>query len=97
MRIRKTLISVLTLAIAIAFSPLAELRAASFADPGLRQGAETLTQTVAMKKKSRKAHARKAGRKRHAKRAGGKGAGRCGAFMYYSGKAHKCMDARKKS
>jgi uncharacterized low-complexity protein len=97
MRIRKTLISALTLAIAIAFSPLSELRAASFADPGLRQGAETLTQTVAMKKKTRKAHARKAGKKRHARRAGSKGAGKCGAYMFYSAKGHKCMDARAKS
>jgi uncharacterized low-complexity protein len=97
MHIRKTLVSALALLIAVAFSPLAELRAATFTDPGLRQGAETLVQTVATKKKSKKARvAKKRGKKRHAK-AGGKSPGRCGAFMYYSAKGHKCMDARKKS
>jgi hypothetical protein len=95
MRIRKTLISVLTLAALMAFSPLAKLQAASLADPGLRQGAEHLVLTVKAKKKaSSKAAAHKTGKKHAARRAGSKGAGRCGTYMYYKG--GKCMDARAK-
>jgi hypothetical protein len=95
MRIRKTLTSVLTLAVLMAFSPLANLQAASFADPGLRQGAEHLVLAVKAKKKAKsKTAAHKSGKKHHAKRAGSKGPGRCGAYMYYKG--GKCMDARAK-
>jgi hypothetical protein len=94
MRIRKTLIATLALAIAIAFSPLPELQAATFVNPGSQPGTDNLTQTVKMKKK-----AKKAGMKRKGKRKGKKArskAGKCGTYMYFSKKAKKCMDARNK-
>lgn len=92
MRIRKTLIAALAMAIAIAFSPLPELQAASLLGPGSQPGTENLTQAVKMKKK--KAGKRKG--KKKGKRARSKGAGKCGTYMYYSKKARKCMDARNK-
>jgi len=95
MRIRKTLITALAMAIAIAFSPLPELQAATFISPGSQPGTENLTQTVKMKKKAgKKARKGKRGKKR-GKRARSK-AGKCGAYMYFSKKARKCMDARNK-
>jgi len=95
MRIRKTLIAVLALAIAVAFSPLADLQAQAFINPGSQPGTDTLTQLVKSNKQKVK-KAKKKGRKHHGKRAKSKGPGKCGAYMYYSKKAHKCMDARKK-
>ena len=93
MHIRKTLIAALALAIAIAFSPLSELQAATFAGPGSQPGTDNLIQSVKMKKKMKK-HGKKRGKKR-GKRAGSK-AGKCGTYMYFSKKTKKCMDARKK-
>jgi hypothetical protein len=93
MRIRKTLIAALALAIAIAFSPLPELQAATFVSPGSQPGTDNLTQTVKMKKKAKKAGKKKG--KRKGKKARSK-AGKCGTYMYYSKKAKKCMDARNK-
>jgi hypothetical protein len=83
MRIRKTLIAILALAIAIAFSPLTELRAATFVSPDSKISTDSLTVTVAKKK-------------RGGKKAKSKGPGRCGTYMYYSKKARKCLDARNK-
>ena len=94
MRIRKTLIAALALAIAIAFSPLPELQAATFVNPGSQPGTDNLTQTVKMKKKAKKAGKKKKG-KRKGKKARSK-AGKCGTYMYFSKKAKKCMDARNK-
>jgi hypothetical protein len=93
MRIRKTLISALALAIAVAFSPLPELQAATLVGPGSQPGTDNLIQTVKMKKKAKKAG--KKGKKKRGKKAGSK-AGRCGTYMYFSKKTKKCMDARKK-
>ena len=94
MRIRKTLIATLALAIAIAFSPLPELQAATFVNPGSQPGTDNLTQTVKMKKKGyRKAGKRKRGKR--GKRARSK-AGTCGTYKYFSRKGRKCMDARNK-
>jgi hypothetical protein len=93
MRIRKTLISALALAIAVAFSPLPELQAATLVGPGSQPGTDNLIQTVKMKKKAKKAG--KKGKKKRGKKAGSK-AGRCGTYMYFSKKTNKCMDARKK-
>ena len=53
MSIRKTLIVGLALAIAIAFSPLPELQAATFVNPASQPGGDNLTQTVKMKKKKK--------------------------------------------
>jgi hypothetical protein len=90
MTIRKTLMAVLALAIAIAFAPLSSLQAATLAGPDTKVSTLTLTQTVAMKGK----HTHKMRHKgKHAK---SKGPGRCGTLMYWSKKGHHCMDARKK-
>jgi hypothetical protein len=94
MQLRKTLVAALALAIAIAFSPLPELQAASLMGPGSQPGTDNLTQTVKMKKK-KKAKKKKKGKKKKGKKARSK-AGKCGTYMYYSKKTKKCMDARSK-
>ena len=97
MRIRKTLITALAVAIAIAFSPLPELNAATFVNPGSQPGVDNQTHVVKMKKK--KAYGKKAkkkkGKKKRGKRARSK-AGGCGTYMYWSKKSRKCLDARNK-
>jgi hypothetical protein len=92
MRIRKTFLSMLALAIAIAFSPLPELQAATFVNPGSQPGTENLAHVVKAKKKGKK----KKGKKRKGKRAKSKGPGKCGTYMYWSKKSKKCLDARNK-
>jgi hypothetical protein len=91
MSIRKTLIAGLALAVAVAFSPLPELQAATFVNPGSQPGTDNLAQSVKTKRKA-KPHAMK--RHRKAKRAGSRGSGCRGAYMYR--KKGKCMDARNK-
>jgi hypothetical protein len=92
MQLRKILIAVLALAIAIAFSPLEALQAAVLS-AGSAPQADTLIQTVKAKK-----HAKHKMKRRHhhrrGKRARSKGPGKCGTFMYWSGKKHRCMDKR---
>jgi hypothetical protein len=96
MRIRKTLITALAMAIAIAFSPLPELQAATLVGPGSQPGTDNITSTVKAKKKAKKAKAKKGKKgKKRGKRARSK-AGKCGTYMYYSKKTRKCMDARNK-
>ena len=90
MRIRKTLIAVLALAIAIAFSPLTELQAATFVSPDTKVSSDNVTHQIA-KKKGKKKKGKKKGKK-----AKSKGPGKCGTYMYYSKKAKKCVDARSK-
>ena len=92
MRIRKTFLSMLALAIAIAFSPLPELQAATFVNPGSQPGTENLTLDVKAKKKGKK-KAKKKGKKK-GKRAKSKGPGKCGTYMYWSKKKKRCRDAR---
>ena len=87
---RKSLLTMLALAIAIAFSPLPELQAATFVSPGSQPGTENLAQVVKAKKKGKKG---KRG-KRKGKRAKSKGPGKCGTYMYYSKKKRKCVDSR---
>ena len=97
MRIRKTLITALAMAIAIAFSPLPELQAATLG-PSSQPGADNLTLGVKMMKKKKKAM-KKAGKKKKGKRKGKRArskAGKCGTYMYFSKKKRKCMDARSK-
>jgi hypothetical protein len=100
MRIRKTLISALAVAIAIAFSPLPELQAATFVNPGSQPGAEDMTHAVKMKKKKKMKKAKKAKKKKGKKKRKGKRArskaGKCGTYMYWSKKSKKCLDARNK-
>jgi hypothetical protein len=68
MSIRKTLITGLALAVAIAFSPLPELQAATFVNPGSQPGTDSLIQTVKKKKKSyRKAGKKKMGKRKYRK------------------------------
>lgn len=94
MSIRKTLIAGLALAVAVAFSPLPELQAATFVNPGSQPGTDNLAQSVKTKRKA-KTHTTKRHRKyRKAKRAGSRGSGCRGAYMYR--KKGKCMDARNK-
>lgn len=92
---RKTLIAILALAIAIAFSPIDQLQAATFANPGAQPSVDNVTHTIAAKKTKKKA--KKKAKKRKGKKAKSKkGPGKCGAYMYYSKKARKCLDARNK-
>ncbi len=93
MRIRKTLIAVLAMAIAIAFSPLPQLQAATLVGPGSQPQAEKVTEQVKAKKKAKKKKGKKG--KKKGKKAKSK-AGSCGTYMYFSKKAKKCMDARNK-
>jgi hypothetical protein len=81
MRIRKTLVVVLAAALAVAFSPLPELRAAALVGPGSQAKSDNLIVKVAGKK---------------GKKAKKKGPGACGAYMYWSKKTRKCEDARLK-
>jgi hypothetical protein len=90
MRIRKALIAVLALAIAIAFSPLTELQAATFVSPDTKVSSDNVTHQIA-KKKGKKKKGKKKGKK-----AKSKGPGKCGTYMYYSKKKRKCVDARDK-
>jgi hypothetical protein len=94
MPVRKTLIASLALAIAVAFSPLPEVQAATLVGPGSQPETTNLVQTVKAKKKSMKKHGKKMRKHKKGKRAGSKGPGRCGMNMYW--KKGKCMDARKK-
>ena len=103
MSIRKTLIACLALAMAIVFSPLADLRAATLVSPGSQPGTENLVQSVKMKRKgkvSTMAHKVMGKMKKHrmGKHHRGRKAhsrsGRCGTNMYW--KKGKCMDARNK-
>jgi hypothetical protein len=80
MRIRKTLMAVLALAVAIAFSSLTELQAATFVSPDTKVSSDNVLMTVAKKKKG--------GKKAKSK------AGKCGTYKYY--KKGKCLDARDK-
>ena len=86
----KTLIAILALAVAIAFSPLSELQAATVT-PGSNPGVDNVVVHVA-KKAAKKAKPAK----KSAKKAKSKGPGSCGAYMYYSKKTRKCADARTK-
>jgi hypothetical protein len=90
MRIRKTIIAILAVAIAIAFSPLPELNAATLLSPGSQPGTDNLIQDVKAKKKAKKKGKKKKGKKAKSK------AGKCGTYMYYSKKTKKCTDARNK-
>ena len=87
MRIRKTLIAILALAVAIAFSPLTGSQAATFVSPDTKVSSDNMTLTIA-KKKGKKKKGKKKGKKAKSK------AGKCGTFKYY--KKGKCLDARNK-
>ena len=90
MQIRKTLIAVLALAIAIAFSPIQGVQAASSFGPGAQPGTENLTYTVKAKAKAKGKAKPKAKAKAKGKKAGSKGPGRCGTGKYWDRKKRAC-------
>jgi hypothetical protein len=96
MQIRKTLIALLAVAIAIALSPVQELQAASLLSPGSQPAADNMTYTVQAKKAAKKKAAKKgkAKAKKAKSKSKKKGPGRCGTGMYW--KKGKCEDASKK-
>ena len=97
MQIRKTLVAMLAVAIAVAFSPIPQSQAASPFGPGSEPTTESLTYTVKAKAKKKamkkKAKGKKAKGKAKGKKAKSKGPGRCGAGMYYSRSKRSCASA----
>ncbi|MGE0852471.1 MAG: hypothetical protein AB7O44_23070 [Hyphomicrobiaceae bacterium] len=87
MTIKKTLVAMLAMAIAIAFSPLPQLQAATLG-PSSQPGSENSIELVQAKKKAKKGKKKKG--KKKAKKAGKS----CGTYMYRKG--GKCLDARNK-
>jgi hypothetical protein len=93
---KRSLVAALAAAVAIAFSPLPELRAAPFGDLGSQTGGGDLVLSVQAKKKASK---KKASKKMKGKRKRGRGkaakaAKSCGTFKYRKG--GRCLDARDK-
>ncbi len=87
MQIRKTLVALLALAIAFAFSPVTQ--AASPMGPGSQPGTENVTYTVKAKAKAKKAPGKKA--KAKGKKAKSKaGPGKCGTGKYWDRKKRAC-------
>lgn len=86
---RKTIIAVVALSVAAAFTPSF---AAGPVGPSSKVETEALAQVVQAKKK--KTYVKRV--KKSGKKAKSKGPGSCGAYMYYSKKTRKCMDARAK-
>ena len=94
---KKTHIAVGAMAIALALAPLAKLQAAGLVTPDSRLEVGGLAEVVKAKV-GKKKHMRKHARRKGARQARSRGGpGRCGENMYWSGKAHKCMDARDKA
>jgi hypothetical protein len=90
MRMKKTLAAASALAITIALAPLPPVQAASVINPGATPRIDSLAQVVKAKKH---AHRHKhSGRVARSKRPGS-----CGENMYFSRKAHHCVDARDKA
>ena len=89
MQIRKTLAVVLPAVVALAFSPLSELKAAPFAGSGSRAVDSKLVHSVQAKTKTTK----KAGKKKRTSKTAKSGKS-CGTYMYRKG--GKCLDARNK-
>ena len=92
MRMKKTLAAASALAIALALASLPELQAASVINPGQALHAEGLSQVVKAKKHRHSRMHMHSGRMTRSKRPGS-----CGENMYFSRKAHHCMDARDKA
>ena len=90
MRLKKTLAAASALAIAIALAPMPQLQAATL-NPGTLR-ADSLVQIVKHKKHAGMRAHRHMGRLARSRRPGG-----CGENMYFSRKAHHCMDARDKA
>lgn len=95
MQIRKTLIAMLALAIAVAFSPIDGLQAASVG-PNSQPGTENVTIAVKAKAKAKAKAKGKRAKGKRGKRAASKRGGRCGTNMYFSKSKRSCQDARNK-
>ena len=96
MRMKKTLAATSALAIAIALAPLPQVQAASLINPGSTLRIDSLVQVVKAKRHMRM-HKHMHGRMHAGRHAGSKRPGGCGENMYWSRKAHHCMDARDKA
>jgi hypothetical protein len=96
MTIGRVLIATLALAFALALSPLVKVQAAPFTGSSAQQPSMILQ--VAKKTTHHKMHHKghMKGHARHHRHMRGSKRGCGGTYMYYSRKAHKCMDARKK-
>lgn len=92
MSIRKSLLTALAFAIAIAFSPLPELQAAVLG-AGSQPQSDSVIQSVKAKKSVKKYKKKRKGKHRHGKRKS-KAPGKCGTFHYYSKKKRRCVDKR---
>jgi hypothetical protein len=84
------IVKVLIVALAALFA-VSTVQAATFVKPVGTPGIESSVELTKGKKKAKKAKKSKKAKKKAGKK---KGAGQCGAYMYYKG--GKCMDARAK-
>jgi hypothetical protein len=89
MTTRKTWLSGLALAIAIALSPLPEVQAAPLGPSGQQAAAKSFLHAA----KAKKAGKKRMKKAKKSRRAASKG-GSCGTYMYRS--KGKCVDARNK-
>jgi len=92
MTMKKTLAAASALAIAIALPSLPQAHAASLINLGATLHVDGLAQVVKAKKHAHMHMHKHPGRVARSKRPGS-----CGENMYYSRKAHHCMDARDKA
>ena len=82
--LKKTLFPALVIGAVLAFSPVSSITATAFKGPATKVQSESLVELAKGKKKAKK------GKKARSK------AGKCGAYMYWSKKEKKCLDARNK-
>lgn len=94
MRMKKTFATAAALAIAFALAAPLEVRAAGAINPGSAIHAESIAQVVKAKKHR---HARMHMHTHMGRMARSKRPGSCGENMYFSRKAHHCLDARNKA
>lgn len=80
--VKKSLIAALAASVAIAFSPIASVSAASLFGPGTKVQGEQVVEFAKKKKKAKK------GKKAASK------AGKCGTFKFWNKKTRKCVDKR---
>ena len=94
--VKKALLTVIALAVALAFAPALPLQAASPMGPGTRIHTDSVVDVVADKKGKKPAKKAKKKKGKKAKKGKKKAAGykSCGTYMYYSPKAKKCLDKR---
>ena len=91
---RKTSLSLLALAAALAIWASPALQAAPLLGPGMKVQPDKMIEQAQAKEKATKKKAMRDG-PAPAKKAAAK-AGRCGTYMYWDRKAKGCVDARNK-